>query len=515
MAEFGSFLGNNGNSADNICVDMLDFGFIKDCNDIIQMRQIVDVLRSGKEGHYPDLQTFAEAKLMELLPEKERNRINRLQSHASIEDEIQAKTEISSWLDELESSSVDGKKTSSVPIRRPPRGITGHDENSTDIYSNVSSTNTSDGISHIRKMMIGDRERAKGNEFYNEGEYKKAFNCYSEAIKSVGNTESRIFTNRAIVNIKLGKFTLAEADCTTAIEIETKSKSKSESKMKDSLVKAFSRRGLARFKMGKYGAAIDDFALAYQQRKSVDLLKLLESAKIRYEEVEGRPYYNFKNSFGDFLAISVKSGILGGLISVLTTLENSTSCIYSGICNTSQRISINGASNEGENENDSEISQNTFRRVAVISDSDSSDDEKEGEEENLSSIIEAIKNNGNSEISKNEYSQGIVLYSDALDLILKSKSKKYDYEKLMIACLNNRAAAFLHLMNFTSAIDDTTRVLNVDASNIKALYRRAVAYKQIDKFSSAIDDLEKLLTISPSNSQAQLLLEKIRGEKNE
>lgn len=56
MAELGNLFGSNSASGEQkIEVEMLDYGYVRDCKDWNQLSAIVDVLKSGKEGHYPDV----------------------------------------------------------------------------------------------------------------------------------------------------------------------------------------------------------------------------------------------------------------------------------------------------------------------------------------------------------------------------------------------------------------------------------------------------------------------------
>lgn len=58
MAELGSlFSGTTPSSTKdfNVDVEMLDYSFVNDCKDWKQLNAIVDVLKSGKEGYYPDV----------------------------------------------------------------------------------------------------------------------------------------------------------------------------------------------------------------------------------------------------------------------------------------------------------------------------------------------------------------------------------------------------------------------------------------------------------------------------
>jgi sperm-associated antigen 1 len=54
MAELGDFL-VSGDSKVQVEIEMLDYGYIEKCNDAAKLRGIVDVLKSGKEGFYPDV----------------------------------------------------------------------------------------------------------------------------------------------------------------------------------------------------------------------------------------------------------------------------------------------------------------------------------------------------------------------------------------------------------------------------------------------------------------------------
>ena len=56
MAELGNLFGSNATSGEQkIEVEMLDYGYVRDCKDWNQLSAIVDVLKSGKEGYYPDV----------------------------------------------------------------------------------------------------------------------------------------------------------------------------------------------------------------------------------------------------------------------------------------------------------------------------------------------------------------------------------------------------------------------------------------------------------------------------
>lgn len=53
----------------SIPVEHLDFDYIKTCEKVRELEKILEILKSGEEGYYPDLTKFAEEKLQELDPD--------------------------------------------------------------------------------------------------------------------------------------------------------------------------------------------------------------------------------------------------------------------------------------------------------------------------------------------------------------------------------------------------------------------------------------------------------------
>lgn len=56
MAELGNVFNLSTQSEKvNVDVEMLDYAFVKDCSDVNILNSIINVLKSGKEGYYPDV----------------------------------------------------------------------------------------------------------------------------------------------------------------------------------------------------------------------------------------------------------------------------------------------------------------------------------------------------------------------------------------------------------------------------------------------------------------------------
>lgn len=56
MAELGEFLISNDSKVP-VEVEMLDYDYIDKCSDSAKLQAIVEVLKSGREGFYPDVRT--------------------------------------------------------------------------------------------------------------------------------------------------------------------------------------------------------------------------------------------------------------------------------------------------------------------------------------------------------------------------------------------------------------------------------------------------------------------------
>jgi len=57
---------------------------------------------------------------------------------------------------------------------------------------------------------------------------------------------------------------------------------------------------------------------------------------------------------------------------------------------------------------------------------------------------------------------------------------------------------------FTEAVNDYTRVLNIEPTNTHALYNRAISYDKISKLNEAIADFTKIIDLEPMNANAYL-----------
>lgn len=82
-------------------------------------------------------------------------------------------------------------------------------------------------------------EKTKGNESFRIADNQDAVACYSKSL-AYDPGSAVVWANRAMAYIRLELFDLAEADSSLALTLDPQ------------YVKAYSRRGLVRFKRGKY-----------------------------------------------------------------------------------------------------------------------------------------------------------------------------------------------------------------------------------------------------------------------
>lgn len=90
-----------GDDLPEVPIDHLDFDFVKDCDDHKQLRDILAILESGKEGHYPELIQTTLDKLLSVMPAKEKKLFLALRSKPSAAAEDEAKSDLSAWIGEI------------------------------------------------------------------------------------------------------------------------------------------------------------------------------------------------------------------------------------------------------------------------------------------------------------------------------------------------------------------------------------------------------------------------------
>eukprot|EP00475_Leptophrys_vorax_P037536 TRINITY_DN64850_c0_g1_i1.p1 TRINITY_DN64850_c0_g1~~TRINITY_DN64850_c0_g1_i1.p1 ORF type:complete len:607 (+),score=130.93 TRINITY_DN64850_c0_g1_i1:152-1972(+) len=130
-----------------------------------------------------------------------------------------------------------------------------------------------------------------------------------------------------------------------------------------------------------------------------------------------------------------------------------------------------------------------------------------GDEEKIDTAARK-KEEGNALFKAGKYARAAKKYNKALKLIEYDTSFKDDEKKrskaLKVSCNLNEAACQLKLKDYPAAVKLCTKVLELEPSNVKALYRRTQAYMGTEDFDLAEWDVKKALDLDPENRDLKL-----------
>ncbi|KAK9412398.1 protein unc-45 B like [Crotalus adamanteus] len=112
-----------------------------------------------------------------------------------------------------------------------------------------------------------------------------------------------------------------------------------------------------------------------------------------------------------------------------------------------------------------------------------------------------LKEEGNKFFQGNDYDNAIKSYSGALKLA-KDPS-------LQAVLYRNRAACFLKKEKYAQVTSDATKAIDINPSDIKALYRRSQALEKLGKLDQAFKDVQRCATIEPRNQSFQEALRRL------
>lgn len=130
-----------------------------------------------------------------------------------------------------------------------------------------------------------------------------------------------------------------------------------------------------------------------------------------------------------------------------------------------------------------------------------------GDEEKVANAAKK-KEQGNVLFKAGKYARAAKKYSKALKLIEFDTSFKDEEKKaskaLKVSCQLNEAACQLKLNDFPLAARLASKALELEPSNVKALYRRAQAYMGTQDLDLAEWDVKKALDLEPDNRDLKL-----------
>lgn len=203
MAELGDLLSGLSSTETKIEVEMLDYDYVSNCNDWKQVHAILTVLRSGNEGHYPDvskttqgnylevsdhtnlsfelyvqLEHFVEQRLIALLPEKEKKKYLAMHHKTSPSEVAAATADISKWLSDA------SQKDEHLMTREAREGRSNH--------SKVPAVRGNSGTSD--RHIVGDTETKLG--------YISTTESSDESFMSLLSSNQRLKIEKLMVELK-------------------------------------------------------------------------------------------------------------------------------------------------------------------------------------------------------------------------------------------------------------------------------------------------------------------------
>jgi tetratricopeptide (TPR) repeat protein len=299
--------GTGEERAGDVPVEHLDYDYVENCKDAKELRNILAMLKSGKEGRYPDLERAVERRLLDVLPPAQKQKYVDLTRQVTTEEKVKAKDDISSWLSSMGPKSgskpaepaktvIPPRSTPSVSAASVPKLVQPSaqpvaidtdgsapkkdskaepfqsyykrwDKFDVDSALDAMERGTVDDAekkptqrapTHVSEMPDEDARRlaqqykTQGNDAISRKDYTKAVSLYTTALShdSASKEAAILFANRAQAHLSLSNYGAAEEDCDKAIAVDP------------TYAKAWMRRGNARLKRGNKAAAAADFQAA-------------------------------------------------------------------------------------------------------------------------------------------------------------------------------------------------------------------------------------------------------------
>ncbi|XP_022083368.1 sperm-associated antigen 1-like isoform X2 [Acanthaster planci] len=324
----------SSSSSRDIPIEHQDYGYIGDCKNVKELENILKALRSGKDGHYPDLIEFCEGRIATLDPKSKALRKDKPPASAADVDKNewqQINSDIKDWAAEMgkESTSSPGLSNDDKtlpPIRQPVTLDTSGKKNkgkeqdwgkpskdrikSSDYRAwdkfdaekaadeidlkkkggkdsnqrkpspaKLPSTINTDGMSDKERELVANKEKDKGNEAFKAGDFEEAIQYYTRSISVIPSAPA--YNNRSLARIKLGQFIDAVEDCTKVLELEPEN------------IKALLRRGTARKSLRQLTDAKKDLEAVLNaepnNKQALDLVADIV-AKENKEKSSPKPY---------------------------------------------------------------------------------------------------------------------------------------------------------------------------------------------------------------------------------
>nr|KAF6426875.1 sperm associated antigen 1 [Molossus molossus] len=553
-----------------IPVEHLDFKYIEKCSDVKHLEKILYVLRSGEEGYYPELTEFCEKRLEGLAPESRALRKDKPAATASsftAGEWEKIDGDIKSWVSEIkkeeneipfhETGTFPAKEENLPPVRgsnsclhvtkekysksRPakkkiPRDYAEWDKfdvekecskideddkkipliNNKSHLSKIETNLDIAGLTEKEKDFLAAREKEKGNEAFNSGDYEEAVKYYTRSLSVLPTVAA--YNNRAQAELKLQNWNSAFQDCEKVLELEPGN------------IKALLRRATTYKHQNKLQEAIEDLSkvldiepdneLAKKTLSEVerDLRNSAPSSKTQtkgkrmvIQELENSEDENAKDSERDHedgsgdkkdpepagAARAAEPRAMGNIQRKMT-----------GKSEAGKRPE-KGASRRGRTPGAGADKRGRPRAPAPAGSAQGHPGGGRGARDPVAAHAapepgappaapaapagpSGLKSQGNELFKTGQFAEAVLKYSAAIALLEPAGSGSADDLSILYS---NRAACYLKEGNCSGCIQDCNRALELHPFSVKPLLRRAMAYETLEQYQKAYVDYKTVLQI--------------------
>lgn len=514
-------------SAPDIPIEHLDYKYIETCNDVNKLQKILQVLKSGEEGRYPELEDFAEKRLASQKPDsvllEKSNREKMI-----TELELEERQKITNNLQNMQYDQPNGTKEDNLPPIRTSKKIGLQEQKPKQQTSNKQVTPRSydewskldkeienqDQRETTSKTVINEanppaykllgkeninqpnaksaddlnytsqNEKKKGNEAFNSGDFEEALVYYNRSLDMIKNPA--VYNNRAITNIKLKNYPPALADCNTVIQSEPNN------------IKAYLRRGIANQALQNLDDAFNDFTKVLElepaNKRGKQLLEEITAAKskkttnqkkgkrLTVEEIDNQDCMSDKVTI-DTNVKDPKPSAKKGKRLIIEDIDTSV---------TQEGNTVPEKTNNGEVPNTANLVSKDDKPVEKTSTS------IVARPKELPPDVVDLKNEGNDMYKAGRYVEAMKAYTSAIHMLMDDQN---DFKNALAVLFSSRAMCEMKTGRCRECIHDCNKSLNFTPT-VKAFLRRAAAFETIEKYLSAYSDFQACLQIDGTNATA-------------
>ncbi|XP_043931099.1 sperm-associated antigen 1 [Protopterus annectens] len=301
--------------------------------------------------------------------------------------------------------------------------------------------------------------KSQGNELFKNGQFGDAIDKYTEAIKTLTDSGTENLSDMSILYSNRAACYLKTGNCSECIEDCTRAL-----ELQPFSLKPLLRRAIAYETTERYRQGYVDFKTALQIDSGIqsasDGVNRITKALLEQDGV------NWREKLPPIPQVPATSQLHRPTANETTSLQNSTN---------------------------NDLGSNTM---------------PQNTEETSDELFLKFKQEGNNCVKSGNYEEGIKSYCECLKL-----------KRDECAIYTNRALCYLKLNKYEESKNDCDLALQLEPSNIKALYRRAMANKGLKNFETSVNDLNKIIildqNIAEVNKELQELTEILAKQTHE